>query len=132
MSWNYWKAETARQNESRARHAAEGARQREAEQREQAEKTLYYSNIARARLEWQANNVADAEHILDDCPADRRGWEWHFLKQLCHTELFTLQGHTEGWVWSVAYSPDGRLIPPRAAAIRTMALRDRAASGPAK
>jgi WD40 repeat protein/serine/threonine protein kinase len=110
ITWNYVKAEAARREEARQRAAADGARQREAEQREQAEKTLYYSNIARARLEWQANNVTDAEHILDDCRADRRGWEWHFLKQLCHTELLTLQGHTEGWVYSVAYSPDGRLI----------------------
>jgi WD40 repeat protein/serine/threonine protein kinase/tetratricopeptide (TPR) repeat protein len=110
ITWHYVKAEAARQDEVRQRAAADGARQREAEQRERAEKTLYYSNIARARLEWQANNVADAEHILDDCPAERRGWEWHFLKQLCHKELFTLQAHTEGWVYSVAYSSDGRFI----------------------
>jgi WD40 repeat protein/serine/threonine protein kinase/Flp pilus assembly protein TadD len=110
ITWNYVKAEAASRDEARQRRAADDARLREADQRERAEKTLYYSNIARARLEWQANNVADAEHILDDCPADRRGWEWHFLKQLCHKELFLLQGHTEGWVWSVAYSPDGRLI----------------------
>jgi WD40 repeat protein/serine/threonine protein kinase len=103
VSWNYWRAEKARQNEAQERRAAE-------EERERAEKTLYYSNVARARLEWQANAVIDAEQILDNCPVDRRGWEWHFLKQLCNSELFTLQGHTEGWVWSVAYSPDGRLI----------------------
>jgi WD40 repeat protein/serine/threonine protein kinase/lipoprotein NlpI len=110
ITWNYIKADAASQDEARQRRVADEARLREADQRERAEKTLYYSNIARARLEWQANNVADAEHILDNCPADRRGWEWHFLKQLCHTELFTLQGHTEGWVYSVAYSPDGRFI----------------------
>jgi WD40 repeat protein/serine/threonine protein kinase/tetratricopeptide (TPR) repeat protein len=110
VTFHYWKAETARQNEARERHAAEDARQREAEQREQAEKTLYYSNIARARLEWQANNGDDAELILDNCPADRRGWEWHFLKQLCHKELFALDGHSQGGVRSVAYSPDGRFI----------------------
>jgi serine/threonine protein kinase len=109
VGWNYWKAETARQNEVRERHAAEEARQREAEQREQAEKTLYYGKLLRARLEWLANNIADAERILDDCPASRRGWEWSFLKQRCHADLLTLQGHT-GWVYSVAYSPAGRLI----------------------
>jgi WD40 repeat protein/serine/threonine protein kinase/tetratricopeptide (TPR) repeat protein len=109
VGWNYWKAETARQNEVRERQAAEEARQQEAKQREQAEKTLYYGKLLRARLEWLANNIADAERILDDCPADRRGWEWSFLKQRCHADLFTLRGHT-GWVYRVAFSPDGQLI----------------------
>jgi WD40 repeat protein/serine/threonine protein kinase len=111
---NYFKAEAARQNEARLREAAEGARQREAGQREQAEQTLYYSNIARAQLEYRALNVADAEDILDRCPDARRGWEWRHLKQLLHADLLTLPranqtGHTS-WVYSVAYSPDGNWL----------------------
>jgi eukaryotic-like serine/threonine-protein kinase len=118
---NYVKAEAARQNadsarqdEARQRTAADEARSREAGQREQAEQTLYYSNIARAQLEYRALNIADAEDILDRCPEARRGWEWRYLKQLCHADLLTLPrdnqpGHT-GWVYAVAYSPDGKWL----------------------
>jgi WD40 repeat protein/serine/threonine protein kinase len=114
ITWNYIRAEAARQDEARQRAAADGARQREADQREKAEKTLYYSNIARAQLEYRAHNVADTENILDRCPEARRGWEWHYLKHLCHADLFTLPrdnetGHTS-WVYAVAYSPDGKRL----------------------
>src|SRR5262249_29282814 len=90
ITWNYVNAEAARKDEARQRQAAARARQREADQREQAEKTLYYSNIARAQLEYRALNLNDAEDILDRCPEARRGWEWRYLKQLCHADLFTL------------------------------------------
>jgi hypothetical protein len=94
---------------AQARDAARRAQVEEAEQRRQAEAHLYSSNIARAQLEWRANNVSGAEEILARCPAERRGWEWSYLQQLCRQELLTLEGHT-AWVRSVAYSPDGRLL----------------------
>ena len=50
--------------------------------------------------------MVQVEKLLDDCPTDRRGWEWHYLKRLCHTDLLTLRGHTDA-VNGVAYSPDG-------------------------
>jgi WD40 repeat protein len=100
--WQWRVALTARQEEQSQRHQAERDRDR-------AQVTLYYSNIARAQLEYSSNNVADADDILNRCPADRRGWEWQFLKQLCHAELFSHDRHS-GWVRSVAYSPDGRYL----------------------
>ena len=50
--------------------------------------------------------MVQVEKLLDDCPPDRRGWEWYYLKRLCHTDLLTLGGHTDA-VNGVAYSPDG-------------------------
>ncbi len=70
---------------------------------------MYFSLIDRARLEHRAANIAEAEAILDRCEPARRGWEWHFLKGLDHAEVFTLRGH-DGWVDSVAWSPDGKWI----------------------
>jgi WD40 repeat protein len=72
------------------------------------------STFALAHLEWEANNVAEALRLLDRCAAKQQHWEWRYLKHLCQEELFTLprpgeQGHT-GWVHSVAYSRDGRLL----------------------
>jgi eukaryotic-like serine/threonine-protein kinase len=114
ITWNYVKAEGARQDEARQRVVADEARQRAADQREQAEKTLYFSNIVRAQLEYRDHNITDAEDILDRCTEARRGWEWHYLKQLCHADLVTLsreneKGHSS-WVYAVAYSPDGKRL----------------------
>jgi WD40 repeat protein/serine/threonine protein kinase len=122
--WQWRAAEAARKDEEDQRNraealrtAAEDARElafageaKAKTQKERAESTLYFSNIARAQLEYRANNVADAEAILDRCPVERRGWEWHYLKGLNHADLLTLTGHSEGWVDAVASSPDGKRI----------------------
>jgi WD40 repeat protein len=71
-----------------------------------AEFQRYFHHIARAAAGWREGNMVQVEKLLDDCPPDRRGWEWHYLKRLCHTDLLTLAGHN-GPVQSVAYSPDG-------------------------
>ena len=82
--------------------------------RGETEITLYFSRIGQAELAWRSNDVDRADQLLDACVprigrADPRGWEWHYLKRLCHADLFTLRGHS-AWVNGVAYSPDGRLI----------------------
>jgi WD40 repeat protein len=71
-----------------------------------AEFQRYFHHIARAYAGWREGNMAGVEQLLDDCPPDRRGWEWYYLKRLCHTELLSLSGHTDA-VNGVAYSPDG-------------------------
>jgi WD40 repeat protein/serine/threonine protein kinase len=65
----------------------------------------YFHYLARAYGGVLAENLVQVEKLLDSCAADRRGWEWHYLKRLCHADLLTL-GHT-GSVGAVAYSPDG-------------------------
>jgi WD40 repeat protein/serine/threonine protein kinase len=88
---------------------AEAERQKALKAAERAERSLYYGRIARARLEYQANNIAQSEASLDLCDPARRGWEWRFLKGLNRSELFRLKGHNS-WVHQVAASPDGRWI----------------------
>jgi WD40 repeat protein/serine/threonine protein kinase len=73
---------------------------------ELAEFQRYFHHIARAAAGWREGNMVQVEKLLDECPIERRGWEWHYLKRLCHTDLLTLRGHTES-VHGVAYSPDG-------------------------
>jgi hypothetical protein len=62
---------------------------------------------------------------LDDCAKDLHHIEWHYLKQLCHSDLLTFRGHTtsspmfdhgpggrvlsDGY-YCVAFHPGGRLI----------------------
>jgi WD40 repeat protein len=53
--------------------------------------------------------VARAEQLLtENCPADLRCWEWHYVHRLCHADLFTLKAHPDHHVYSVAFSPDGK------------------------
>jgi WD40 repeat protein/tetratricopeptide (TPR) repeat protein len=66
---------------------------------------LYATSIALAHREWLANNTAQAVRLLNDCPIERRGWEWSYLKGLTEAELFSLAGHT-GITSQVAFSPD--------------------------
>jgi WD40 repeat protein/Flp pilus assembly protein TadD/tRNA A-37 threonylcarbamoyl transferase component Bud32 len=85
----------------------EQARQAEAEERRNAEVSAYYLRIALAYREWLANNIARAEETLNLCPPEYRGWEWNYLKKLCHPELLMLPAQ----VSDVAFSPDGsRLV----------------------
>ena len=69
---------------------------------------LYDATIPRARLEWASNNVRIAEEVLDGLDPTRRGWEWRYLKRLCHPELRALKD-TLGCE-HVAVSRDARVI----------------------
>src|SRR5262249_31077539 len=73
------KEETARIKEEQAKKEAQAAK-------EKADIALYFSRIHLARREWLANNVNLAKQALDACPAELRGWEWYYLKRLCHAD----------------------------------------------
>jgi eukaryotic-like serine/threonine-protein kinase len=54
----------------------------ESEAKHRLEAQLYRQRIALAEREWYANNLSRMEELLDLCPTDQRGWEWHYLKGL--------------------------------------------------
>jgi WD40 repeat protein/tRNA A-37 threonylcarbamoyl transferase component Bud32 len=83
--------------------------QAEAKAKEELETTLYFQRIALAHRELLENNLLQAEELLDQCPKDRRAWEWHYLKRLCHVEPITLRGQP-GWMQTAAFSPDGQRL----------------------
>jgi eukaryotic-like serine/threonine-protein kinase len=70
--------------------------------------SLYYQRIALAERESSANNLSRVEQLLEECPADLRGWEWHYLKRLRHQTLSPLPHDT--MVLCVAYSPTGQWL----------------------
>jgi eukaryotic-like serine/threonine-protein kinase len=102
-------AEQARAGERQQREAAEEAQRNEQRLRLQAEDTLYLNRISLADRECAAANLRHAEELLDLCPADRRHWEWRYLKSLCHGELRSLADHGAP-VNHLARSPDGKYI----------------------
>ena len=69
---------------------------------------LYYERIALAEREWFANNLGGKEQLLEECPADLRGWEWRYLKRL-RLDSFPILRHDTA-VFSAIFSPDGRWI----------------------
>ena len=81
---------------------------------DRARRLLYVSDLNLAQQSWNEANVGRVlkllgQHEPSAATQDLRGWEWHFLWKLCHSELRTLKGHST-FVQSVAFSPDGRQI----------------------
>jgi WD40 repeat protein/serine/threonine protein kinase len=66
----------------------------------------YINRVNRAYREVEDDNVALAEDLLHGCPAERRGWEWHFVKRLCNLERLIVEAGPVS-VNAVAFSPDG-------------------------
>jgi WD40 repeat protein/serine/threonine protein kinase len=71
-------------------------------------RNLYYQNIALADHEWSANNLGRMEQLLEECPADLRGWEWHYLKRLRYKPHSVLDHGS--LVFCVAFSPTGKYL----------------------
>jgi eukaryotic-like serine/threonine-protein kinase len=68
-----------------------------------AELHLYFSRISLAERAWLAGDLRQADRHLDECPPHLRGWEWRYLRRLCHQELFPALEMASG----VAFSPVG-------------------------
>ena len=92
-----------------ARQAEEGERRKAEAAVEREQRLGYIHQIVLAEREWSNNNVPRAQQLLDECPPERRGWEWRYLKRVCHGEIATLAGHA-GVVHQAEFSPDGRRI----------------------
>jgi WD40 repeat protein/serine/threonine protein kinase len=69
----------------------------------------YINRVNRAYREVQDDNIALAEDLLQGCPRERRGWEWHHVNRLCQPERLSVEAAAAG-VSALAFSPDGRLI----------------------
>jgi eukaryotic-like serine/threonine-protein kinase len=78
--------------EIRARQEAEFAQRNLAEAREISQRIAYARTISLAAREWASANIMQCEDLLDGTRSDLRGWEWDYLKHLCHTENITLRG----------------------------------------
>jgi len=72
--------------------------------------TRYVRDIDLAWRSWQSAHINRVREILDGpgCPPELRGWEWGYLRGLCHKEVRVLE--MEGNAVSVAYSPDCRWL----------------------
>jgi WD40 repeat protein len=81
---------------------------------DQLRQTTYTAHINLAQRALEAGGIDRARELLEHHrpkpgETDLRHFEWYYPNRLCHTELLTLKGHTNG-VYSVAYSPDGKCL----------------------
>jgi uncharacterized delta-60 repeat protein len=86
-----------------------------AEQRERRlRQNVYADQFRSAYLDWEQGHVLQAIERLDGLrpvadQEDLRGFEWHYLKGLCHPFYAVWRGH-HGNVRQLAVSPDGRTV----------------------
>ncbi|MEJ7640437.1 MAG: WD40 repeat domain-containing protein, partial [Singulisphaera sp.] len=81
---------------------------------EMVHRYLYAANLDLAHRSWEEADIPRALELLeahrpDENRRDLRGFEWRYLRRLCHADRMTLRGH-EGGVWCVAFSPDGKVL----------------------
>ena len=107
--WQWRSAERARYAAESARAEAVTARDGERKARELLAAFEYGRTIQVAHQEWRDSDVSAALELLDGTRADLRGWEWSYVNHLCHSYLFTLEGHTHQ-VTKASFSPDGLRI----------------------
>jgi hypothetical protein len=76
-----------------------------------AERAPYFERVKVAWQECGDNQVRQAEKWLSLCPVEQRGWEWHYVRRLCHPELCGPREHIDHTeeVLAVCFSSGGRL-----------------------
>jgi eukaryotic-like serine/threonine-protein kinase len=92
----------------RANQDLHQALDRERDMLERERQHAYFQRIALTDREWSANNLGRMQQLLDDCPDDLRGWEWHYLRRLRYKNLAPLRH--DAAVFCAVFSPDGRRI----------------------
>jgi WD40 repeat protein len=84
---------------------------REAEAKADAlDHSLYYHQIALAEQRLAANQLGPVAELLDSCPPQLRGWEWHYLRRWHHAEPYTELPGTDEINVAVVFSPDGKYL----------------------
>jgi WD40 repeat protein len=103
-----------------ARKRTEGQRDELAALNKQLRRARYAADMNLARYAWQDSNLVRSRDLLDQHrprpgEADLRGFEWHYINRICHAELLT--SPVDGMVFSVAYSPNGKVLAGASAGV---------------
>src|SRR5262249_38517356 len=91
------------------RRDADAARLQAQQARDAARRALYGQQVARAFFEWQTCNILEAKRLLEAARTERPGWEWAYVRGLCHSDLLSLGPHADTGA-GVAYSPDAGVL----------------------
>ncbi len=102
-------AEQSREQEAIARKQAEQAEQATKEKAEELRHSHYVNSIQLADAKYGEANIGRVHELLESCPNELRGWEWHRLNHIIDQSIMTLRGHSDE-VTAMAISPDGKRI----------------------
>ncbi len=102
-------AENSARIEAEARAKAQESTTIATERAEALRRQDYVNRVNLAYRECLDDNVAHAIELLDGCPEDLRGLEWHYVSRQCHLDLKTFPD-AQPSVNAVAFSPDGRRV----------------------
>jgi WD40 repeat protein/tetratricopeptide (TPR) repeat protein/predicted Ser/Thr protein kinase len=75
-----------------------------------ASRYLYLLRVNQAGLTWREHQPDRTGALLDACPPEQRGWEWHYLDRQRHSSSLILRVPGVGGFSRVAFSPDGRHV----------------------
>jgi WD40 repeat protein/HEAT repeat protein len=87
-----------KEEQARTKDALEGQR-----------RAAYLSDIALSASEWAGNRPLRSSQLLDSCPADLRGWEWHHLQRVAHAAERDF-GELDGITSLGRFTPDGKRL----------------------
>jgi WD40 repeat protein/tRNA A-37 threonylcarbamoyl transferase component Bud32 len=99
-----FRAQEAVEEKNRADKKAQEALDKE----EASRRHLYVAHLELAQTAWRNTHIVRMRELLQlqqpkEGQNDLRGFEWHYLWRLAHSDLHTWPGYNRG----VAYSPDG-------------------------
>jgi WD40 repeat protein/serine/threonine protein kinase len=92
-----------------AKGVAEQARAAEAAAADRVRSTSYMAFVSAAGSHLRHRELEAARRMLEDCPPELRGWEWHLLDLRRDSSLARLHGH-RGAVTELAFTPGGGLL----------------------
>jgi WD40 repeat protein len=106
------RAQSAELDARGQRDVAVAAQQREAQAREETRQLLYVSDMERAQLAWEQNNVGLVQELLNRHRERKRpgDFEWYYLWRLCRRSLLTPTIQTDSPALAVALSPDEKTL----------------------
>jgi WD40 repeat protein len=113
-AWFAGKLRVERDNAEAARAEADDLAEEARAGQRLLRRHLYAAQMKLAQSAWQDADMARLRELLEvQRPGageeDLRGFEWHYLWRLAHSEMYTFRGHGTG-VHSVAFSPDGQRV----------------------
>jgi WD40 repeat protein len=105
-------AEAARDEADKAKGEVQEQKAEVEKQRDLVRRTSYTAHTNLAAAAWQVGDIRRMLFLLEEQRPERtggedlRGWEWHYLWRLCHSDLLTLKVNPYA-INCVCFSPDG-------------------------
>ena len=99
-------ADRARQGEQRQKEITERALEDAEARAEELQMASYSSNIQLADMMLEDGFIHRAAHLLETCPNDCRGWEWHYLNNILDS-TGTTYGRSPASFGNSCISPNG-------------------------